>query len=314
LDLGRLQPVDVRSAWEHEAHDFTPWLLEHGDHLAETLGIDLELEQSEHPVGGFSLDLIGTDLTNDAVLIVENQLESTDHGHLGQIMTYAAGTDASTVVWIATSFREEHRQALDWLNEQTGENVRFFGIELAVVRIDESRPAPLFRLVAEPNNWQKQVRAITRSGRSSSRSSLYRSFWTMYLERIAVEHPKWSRARTPSDQNWMDFPSPIRGTRINPSYAARQRLRHEIYIDTGKGEENEEIFESLLAQREAFEEAYGRPLEWEPLPNARACRIAEYRSDAQVNDEENWAEHIDWMVDAGVRLRRAIAAVQVSAD
>ena len=124
MELGRLEELDVRTAWGHEAHDFTPWLLEHGDHLAETLGIDVELERSEHPVGGFSLDLIGMDLTNDAVLIVENQLEATDHGHLGQIMTYAAGTDASTVVWIATVFRDEHRQALDWINEQTSHRER----------------------------------------------------------------------------------------------------------------------------------------------------------------------------------------------
>lgn len=118
-NLGRLEGVEVRTVWVHEARDFTPWLLEHADHLAETLGIDLELEQSEHPVGGFSLDLVGRDLTNDAVLIVENQLAGTDHNHLGQILTYAAGTDASSIVWIATSFREEHRQAIDWLNEPT---------------------------------------------------------------------------------------------------------------------------------------------------------------------------------------------------
>lgn len=113
MELGRLEEVEIREVSEHEARDFTPWLLDHEDHLAETLGIDLELEASEHPVGGFSLDLVGRDLTNDGVFIVENQLEGTDHPHLGQILTYAAGTDASSIVWIATSFREEHRQALD---------------------------------------------------------------------------------------------------------------------------------------------------------------------------------------------------------
>lgn len=105
MELGRLESVDVRTVWQREASYFTPWLLEHADHLAETLGVDLELEQAEHPVGGSSLDLLGRDLSNDAVLIVENQLEGTDHSHLGQILTYAAGTDASSIVWIATSFR-----------------------------------------------------------------------------------------------------------------------------------------------------------------------------------------------------------------
>src|SRR5215467_859785 len=137
-ELGKLELVDPRFVWKNEAHDFTPWLLANGDLLAEALGIDLELEASEHAVGGFSLDLVGHDITNDAVLIVENQLEGTDHSHLGQVLTYAAGTAASTIVWIATAFREEHRQALDWLNENTGEETHFFGIELRVARIGDS--------------------------------------------------------------------------------------------------------------------------------------------------------------------------------
>src|SRR5829696_9348086 len=137
-ELGKLEHVDPRLVWTHEAHEFTPWLLANADRLSEALGIDLELEAAEHGVGGYSLDLVGRDITNDAVLIVENQLATTDHTHLGQVLTYAAGTGASTIVWIATEFREEHRQALDWLNEQTGEETHFFGIELQVARIGES--------------------------------------------------------------------------------------------------------------------------------------------------------------------------------
>ena len=138
VELGRLEHVDPRSVWVHEAHDFTPWLLANADRLSEALGIDLELEAAEHAVGGYSLDLVGRDITNDAVLIVENQLATTDHSHLGQVLTYAAGTGASTIVWIATAFREEHRQALDWLNESTGDEAHFFGIELQLVKIGDS--------------------------------------------------------------------------------------------------------------------------------------------------------------------------------
>ncbi len=312
MELGRLEEVEVREIWAHEAHDFTPWLLEHEDHLAETLGIDLELEQSEHPVGGFSLDLIGRDLTNDGVLIVENQLEGTDHPHLGQILTYAAGTDASSIVWIATSFREEHRQALDWLNEQTRENVRFFGIELQVVRIGRSHPAPLFKLVAQPNDWQKQVRSGTQSGNASARATLYQEFWTQYLERLRDEHPDWSQARKPSNQNWMDFPSPIKGTRLNPSFAQGRRLRSELYIDTGDLAGNEAIFDHLLQQKDVFETAYGRPLQWEELPKARASRITDYKADADITLEDQYDEFITWLLDAGVRMRRALATVDSS--
>jgi hypothetical protein len=307
-ELGRLEEMLVRSVWSHEAHGFTPWLLDHADHLAQTLGIDLELQESEHPVGGFALDLIGRDLTNDVVLIVENQLEPTDHPHLGQILTYAAGTDARTIVWIATAFREEHRQALDWLNEQTREDVRFFGVELRVVRIGDSLPAPLFSVAAEPNDWQKQVRSGATGG-DGARAALYSAFWWKYLEQVRARHPGWTRARKPSNQNWMDFSGPVRGTRINPSFAQGRRLRHEIYIDTGDGERNKAMFNELAAQRQALEGAYGRPLDFELLPNARASRIAEYRPDADVRQEDRHQEYIDWLIDAGERLRWALDAV-----
>lgn len=309
-NLGRLEEVDVRVAWSHEAHEFTPWLLEEQDHLAEVLGIDLELEAAEHRVGDFALDLIGRDLTHDAVLIVENQLEATDHSHLGQILTYASGTDASTIVWLARTFRPEHRQALDWLNEQTHPDVRFFGIEIRVVKIGDSPPAPLFSLVAEPNDWQKQVRAATRAT-GGTRGALYEAFWTKYLDRVRLVHPEWTRARRPSNQNWMDFVSPIKGTRINPSFANGQRLRHELYIDTGDGARNLDMYEAFLGQRDQFEAAYGRPLNFEALPDARASRIAEYHSDAVVEAEDRHDEFIDWFIDAGERLRRALSSVIV---
>lgn len=310
MELGRLERVEVRTVWENEARDFTPWLLDHDDHLAEALGIDLEIEQSEHPVGNFSLDLIGRDLTNDAVLIIENQLGGTDHSHLGQILTYAAGADASSVVWIATSFREEHRQAIDWLNENTQENVHFFGIELQVVRIGESPPAPLFKLVAQPNDWQQQVRSATRPERIGTRAVLYRKFWTRYLERLRDEHPDWSKARTPSMGNWMEFPSGINAIYITPMFAKSQ-LRHAIYINTGDKSENEGILEHLSQQQEPFETEYGRPLQWETLPNSKSCRIAEYMEDANVNMEDRHDEFIDWFFDAGVRMRRALSAIEL---
>lgn len=156
--LGRLAPVAPRDVWAHEAHDFTPWLLANQDVLGEALGMDLELVTAEHPVGGFSLDLLGRDLATGETVIVENQLEVTDHLHLGQIITYAGGTDPTNIVWIATGFRDEHRAALDWLNTHTDENTRFFGVEIHVVRIGSSEPAPLLRVVTQPNDWGKQVK------------------------------------------------------------------------------------------------------------------------------------------------------------
>ena len=145
----------VRFSGRHEALDFTPWMLANVDVLSDLLGLELVLDRAEHPVGGFSLDLIGRDSSTDQVVIVENQLEMSDHTHLGQILTYAAGTQPSLIVWVATRFREEHRAALDWLNERTDEQTGFFGVEIAVVCIAESPPAPAFRLVVKPNDWKR---------------------------------------------------------------------------------------------------------------------------------------------------------------
>lgn len=306
MELGRLVPVPPREVWSSEAQDFTPWLLVNSERLGEALGIDLELSAAEHPVGGFSLDLIGRDLSNDTVVIVENQLEATDHSHLGQVLTYAAGTSASTIVWLATFFREEHRQALDWLNQRTADDVHFFGVQVSVVKIGDSAGAPLFQVVAKPNDWQKRLRTATRANTVSPRGERYREFWSRYLDRISGRG--WGRRHTPPPANWMDFPSPITGTRINPSFAAGGRLRHELYIDSGDGETNLELFESIRQQREAFEAAYGRPLEFEQLPGKRACRITEYAEGA-IDNSEDWDSYIDWFIDAGERMRVAIADI-----
>jgi len=309
-ELGRLAAVDPRTIWSREDRDFTPWLLANQDRLGEALGIDLELTQAEHPVGGFLLDLIGKDLTNNATLIVENQLAGTDHGHLGQIMTYAAGTGASTIVWIATEFREEHRQALEWLNEITADEARFFGIRLRVVRIADSTPAPLFEIVAGPNDWQKRVRAATAPARAGGKGDFYRQFWARFIERVRVEHPNWTRASKPGSDNWLSMPSPLTGSGIVASFAAGGRLRHELYIDSGDADANAETLSRFAAQRSVLEQSYGRPLEFEDLPNRRACRIAEYR-EGDVADTERHDEFIGWFFDAGERLRRVRQEVRV---
>lgn len=309
VELGKLERVDPRAVWEHEAQDFTPWLLANADRLAEALGIDVELEAAEHAVGGYSLDLLGKDITNDAVLIVENQLDVTDHSHLGQVLTYAAGTAASTIVWIATAFREEHRQALDWLNENTGEETHFFGIEMQVVKIGDSPNAPLFNVVVQPNDWQKQVRATTKPGAVSGKRLLYLEFWRQFLDRVHAEHPDWTRARAVFPQNWFEMRGPIRGTLYSQSFAQSDRLRVELYIDTGDGEKNLEIFEHLRNRQEQIEQAFGGELSWEELPKRRACRIAAYNEGCSILATERHEEFITWLLDAGDRLRKSLSVV-----
>jgi hypothetical protein len=314
VELGKLEQVDPRTVWTHEAHEFTPWLLANADRLAEALGIDLELEAAEHSVGGYSLDLVGRDITNDAVLIVENQLAGTDHSHLGQVLTYAAGTGAATIVWIATSFREEHRQALDWLNEQTGEKTHFFGIELQVVKIGDSANAPLFNVVVQPNDWQKQVRSSTRTGAVTEKGALYTDFWRHFLDRVHAEHPDWTNAKAVGPYNWFEMKSPIKGTYYSYSFSQGDRLRVELYIDTGDADENMQIFERFRNRQGEIEQSYGAELSWEELPNRRACRIAAYKDGGcTILDRDRHEEFIDWLLSASARFRDALAVAPLAA-
>ncbi len=308
-ELSKLVALDPREVWPNEAHDYTPWLLANADALATVLGIDIELTTNEHPVGGFALDLLGTDLTNDCVLVVENQLSTTDHTHLGQIVTYSAGTDAKTIVWMATAFREEHRQALDWLNAVSEGNARFFGVEIGAVRIANSPPAPLFTLRAQPNDWHSQTALAARATtRTSGKGDLYIGFWTRFLERVHKEHPDWTHAKKPGASNWFTMSCPLKGgPAFSVSFAANGKLRSELYIDyEANPEQVAKVFAFLSRAREYLETQYGGSLSWEELPNNRASRIADY-SPGDVTNIEQHDEYIDWFFDTSSRLRKALS-------
>ncbi len=309
MKLSKLETLDPRAVWLREAHDFTPWLLAHADALGEVLGIDMELTANEHPVGSFALDLIGRDLTNDCVLIVENQLTATDHGHLGQIVTYAAGADAGTVVWMATAFREEHRQALDWLNNLSEGNARFFGVEIGAVRIADSPPAPLFKLRAQPNDWHAQVAVAAKvSSRSAGKGAIYVQFWARFIERVRAEHPSWTNSHKAGPDNWFNMPCPFKGgPHFSISFAAGAKLRSELYIDYPSPDTVANLFDFLTERRAEIESTYGSPLTWEELPGRRASRIADYRPGDVANVKEH-DTYIDWFFDTGARLRRALSA------
>jgi len=310
MELGRIERLDLRTVWPHEAHSLTPWLLANADVLADVLGIDVELTAAEHGVGTFSLDLIGRDLTNDCVLIVENQLTPTDHDHLGKLLTYAAGTDAQTVVWLAPSFREEHRQALELLNELGGDRVRFFGVELGAIRIGDSRPAPLLELRVQPNDWHARLSSVARGvSEASGKPALYLEFWSRFLERVREERPGWTRAKKPGSANWFAMACPFKGGPYYAvSFAHGGKLRTELYVDYADGDAVRALYSRLLGHRERIETIYGGPLSWEELPDRRASRIADY-TDGDVTDTDAHDRFIDWFFDSGARLRQAIDAV-----
>jgi len=300
--LSRLAAVPVRDIWKHEAHDFTLWLLENADVLGDALGMDLELTEAERRVGGFALDLIGTDLATNTVVIVENQLEQTDHSHLGQLLTYAGGTDPSTIVWCAPSFREEHRAALDWLNEHTDEDSRFFGVEIAAVRIDDSRPAPLFRIVAKPNDWTKQVHNERISVTPSPKSLAYQEFWKELLGRIRTEHPTWTRSTAASTQSWITLPYGSSSIWYGMAFTMTGP-RVELYFGGPDADANLAEFEKFTSHRHLLDEEFGSTIRYDALQGKKACRIHVDRLGGDVLDADQHDEYMAWFMSTMERFR-----------
>lgn len=294
MDLGKLGRIKVQSVWPGEATSFTPWLAENLNELGAVLGIELELVEREAPVGSFSLDLLARDLSRKSPVAIENQFGATNHDHFGKILTYAAGYDASTVIWIAEEFREEHRQALDWLNQRTGSDVDFFGVVLELVKIDESRPALHFRLVASPNAWRKE--RVSRA-QPSQRGDLYRAFFQPLVD-MARSKYHFAGTRTAPAQNWVTFSSGLPGTAYNVSFAFGDRVRVEFYMDA-----NDELFQALHGQKDAIELEFGEHLSWEPLEEKLASRIAIYRTGSILSSHEALTDIREWAVEMLRRFR-----------
>ena len=249
--LGRLEKVDLRGVWISEATDFTPWLAreENLAVLAETLTLDLELEAQEKSVGPFRADILCKDIGSGAWVLVENQLEKTDHGHLGQLLTYASGLDAVTIVWIAARFTEEHRSTLDWLNKITDDRFRFFGLEVELWRIGDSPAAPKFNIVSKPNDWSRSVaqaaRAIDETELSSIRL-LQRDYWAgLNLALIQLNGPV-SGNRKPQPQSWMNYPIGRAGFALG---AAMRRPKRQVQAELYISNENAKPFFFLLRQQ-----------------------------------------------------------------
>ncbi len=302
VEVPGLEDVPLRDVWAHEARDFTPWLAANPQHLAEALHMDLELEGVEVPVGPFWADVVLRDPNTAARVIVENFLEATDHDHLGKLITYAAGLDAAYAVLVAKTLRPEHRSALVWLNSISRKGSGFFGIEVHAVRIGSSQAAVKFDVVVEPDNWLQTVRAGAAAGGTVSQVR-YREWWGEFLEQFHKTHPRWSNARIPQGDNWINFPTGRSGIRYEVCFAGQSgttdsSLRTGLYMDDGAV-----AFPQLLAHRDKVESIFGRSLEWEELPDAKASRVALYLKSADPEVRENWPEYRDWAIQTVGRFR-----------
>lgn len=278
--FGTLVDVPLREAWAHEAHRFTPWLAENLDRLSAVIGIPLELSGIEAPVGSFSADILARNAADDSVVLIENQLEGSDHKHLGQIMTYLAGLETHTMIWVAPNFRDEHLSAIRWLNEHTVDPFAFFAIRLRAVRIGDSPLAPLFEVLERPNNWDRRLSEKKRTievGRSELGEHRL-AFWTHFLER----HPIYGSPHAASS-HWAALPCT---DAVVVQYIAKQGVG--VFVRPPRGGSMEDVGSELAPWLDQLSVALG-------APKGGQTSFLSQSLDIDASDHANWSQMADWL-------------------
>jgi len=301
MSLGKLSRLDPRVLWSDESKNFTPWLSsqEGLSLLGETLGLELELEETEVYVGNYRADIIAKDNINNEYVVIENQLSSTDHDHIGKLLTYAASFEAGTIVWIAKSFREEHRQALDWFNKITIKNVDFFGIEIELLQIADSPYAPNLKIVSKPNEWTRSIRSQKQS--LTEGDTLKLEYWTAFNEYIKNNNVKISQ-RKAAAQHWYDVAIGRSGVHFSLTLRINKK---DIACEVCMWDENaKDLFNYLLGYKEEVENIFGEEMEWKELPEGKSSRIV-LRNFLDPTKQENWDYCFKWYAETIEKFRKA---------
>lgn len=290
MKLGKLEKVkDLRSVWKHEATDFTTWLSDEENLkiLGEEIGIDIELLSTEAKTGSFSTDILAVEANTTNKIIIENQLEATDHDHLGKIITYASGHDAKTIIWIVKEAREEHRQAIDWLNEHTDEEINIFLCKIELWKIGNSEIAPKFQIVSSPNNWSKTVKRSL-DNEMSATAMLQYDYWTKVKDEIDKNYPMFN-SRKPRGQHWYDIAIGSSLANISLHFIARtNEIKVVLWISDSK-----DLFDYLYDIKNEIESQLGYELEWISSENNKSSSILIVKN-TDVHDESKWDENIKW--------------------
>lgn len=294
-NLGKIRKVDLREIFKDEARDFTPWLEKNIDQLSEVVGIEISDIKKEQEVGNFNGDLVGIEVNSEYKVIIENQLEPTNHDHLGKLVTYASGIGAKYVIWIAKKIREEHQQAIEWLNEIAENDISFFGVEITAISIDESKPAVNFKLIVEPNAWTREVKQKTEQ--IDERHRKYLQFFARLVSEYEKIKPEWSHL-TARPYSWLAFGAGIAGFRFVWAFRGNNQFDVELYIDTGDKDETKSYFAELKRFQPEVDKQITN-LKWEELSDKRASRIAAYYkmpNSVKNLNEKQIEELISWAI------------------
>ncbi len=300
ISLGKLEKVkDLRSVWKNETQDFTNWLAkkENLQILNNELGIDIELISTEAKTGSFNTDILARNLNTNNKIVIENQLESSDHDHLGKIITYASGHDAKTIIWIVKEAREEHRQAIDQLNEHTDEEINIFLCKIELWKIDNSPIAPKFQIISQPNRWTKIIKRTVKDNMTSTEMLQY-NYQTKVSEEINNNYPTFN-SKPPQPQYDYDLPIGTSSAHISLHIVTRNNeVRSLIRIY------NKKLYNNLLKSKDEIEKEIGLKLNWKSLEKNKSSTISIVKK-FNIKDENTWNEAIKWQLDMAKKLYNA---------
>ena len=300
INLSKLEEIkDLRTVWPHEALDFTPWLSQDDNIslLADAIGIDITVDETESSVGDFNVDIFASETGTDRKIIIENQLEDTNHDHLGKLITYASGKSADIVIWVVKHAREEHKAAIEWLNNHTDDNVGFFLCEIKLYRIGNSEPAVKFEVIEKPNDWTKEVK---KSESINETQQLRYDYWVAF-EDYAFKNPIFAKnfkKRKPSKNHWLNFSIGSSACHIIVSQIKqRNELDVELYIS-----DDTELYNSLFENKTDIELTSGLSFDWRELPDRKASRIVLEKS-VQLENKNTWESQFEWLIDVMVKMK-----------
>lgn len=299
-NIGRLVEVDVRELWQHEQYDFSNWLAKeiNLEYLNDILGLTLTDVDKEVYVGPYRCDLVAKDETTGITVIVENQLEATNHDHLGKIITYASGLDAKVVVWIVKEAKEEHRAAIEWLNNNTNNDINFFLIEIHAYKIGDSCPAPKFEVVEKPNDFVKRSKTKSEDNELNKRQSERLAFWEQFNQTV-VNRGKPFNIRKASTDFWYDVALGTSEAHIAINLINKDgNIVVEVYINDSKV-----LFDKLFENREEIEKQLGLALVWDRLDNKKASRIKYRISGLNFDDHSNYDALMNQTIDLVIKMR-----------
>ena len=297
--LSKLSKVELRDVWNHEAYDFTNWLAqqENLDALSEEIGIDIKLIKTEANVGKFNVDILAEEEASGRKIIVENQLENTNHDHLGKIITYASGYDAEIIIWIVRDVREEHKKAVDWLNEHTDENINFFLIKIELWKIEGSNPAPKFDIIVSPNEWAKAIKTSPASGEMTETNIKKLDFWKQF-KNFVLQRDKKIRLQSPRAQHWYNVSAGSSDAHIGLTLNSRENLIGcEIYINR-----NKELFNFLKERKEEIEKEIGEKAEWIDAPVA--SRIVIKKEVSAIFNQDESENYFAWLYEKTILFQK----------